>query len=157
MCHPSFSYCSASHCLRCLCGKWAVPLVKVDLLRIQWDSLKIFGSITGYLYPAATYACLYESGRIRIDTACKAIGYTLSPYHSTHSPHHWALDRSINLQHSFSSLFFLPVHCVHPNQVQRSTRCCLHAGCNTTRWPSGWHQTWRCGMSPLGAVVWLEQ
>lgn len=72
-------------------------------------------------------------------------------------PHHSALDRNINLQHFFSSLFFLPVHCVHPNQVHQSTRCCLRVGCNTTCWPSGWHQTWRCETSPLGALVWLEQ
>lgn len=90
-------------------------------------------------------------------TACKAKGYTLSHYHPTHSLHHSALDRSINLQHSFSSLSFLPVHCLHPNQVQQRTRCCLHVGCNTACWPSGWHQTWRCEMSPLGAVVWFEQ
>lgn len=79
---------------------------------------------------------------------------TLSFYSS---PHHSAQDRNINLQHFFSSLFFLPVHCMHPNQVQQSTRCCLHVGWNTTCWPSGWHQTWRCETSPLGAIVWLEQ
>lgn len=155
--HPSFSYYSASHCLHCLCGKkWAVPLVKVHLLRIQWDRLKIFACITDYLHSAATHACLQESSRWT-QTACKAIGYTLSHYHSTHPTHHSALDRNINLQHFFSSLFFLPVHCMHPNQVQQSSRCCLHVGCNATRWPSGWHQTWRCETSPLGAVVWLEQ
>lgn len=66
MCHPSCSCYSASHCLRCLCGKkWAVPLVKVHLLRIQWDSLKIFACFTDYLYSLATYACLYKSVRRR--------------------------------------------------------------------------------------------
>lgn len=39
MCHPSFSCYSASHCLRCHCGKkWDVSMVNVHLLRIQWES-----------------------------------------------------------------------------------------------------------------------
>lgn len=83
--------------------------------------------------------------------------YKLSPYHPPYSLHHSALDGSVNLQPSSSCLSFLPVHRLHPNQVQQSTRCCVHVGCNTACWPSGWHQTWRCEMSPLGAVVWLEQ
>lgn len=144
--------------------QWNTITASAEDLSALLERLGLSLLCTIYSSNYTLHTCLYQPLRTqrilnadRHSQPARQEGYTLSCYHSAHSLHHSALDSSINLQHCFSSLFFLSVHRVHPNQVQQSSRCCLHVGWNTACWPSGWRQTWRCAMGPLGAVVWLEQ
>lgn len=107
--------------------------------------------------PPVTHWLQHGYKHFKCRQACRPIKlyahfFSISLYlNSSHSAH---LNSGENRTFSSHSSFVFTV-CILIRASRKLNAVCL-VSCNTTRWPTGWHQTWRCEMSPVGAIVWLE-